>query len=329
MRGCRLKAPPLRTVAMRAIVYDRYGPPEVLEERELPSPVPGPSQVLVRVKAAALNPKDSLIRKGKFKAATGAAFPKLIGSDVSGVVEAVGAGVSTLRPGDEVFGMRNGFRGVTLAELAVLEADELAPKPKTLSFEEAAALPLTTLTALQALRDLGHVTKGSRVLLHGASGGVGVVAVQVAKALGATVTTTSSERNLELLRGLGADETLDYTKDPGLTRGRDWSCVFDIFGNLRFSKVKASLAPRGVYVTTVPALRNVVDDVRTRWLPFKRARLVVVKGNRADLEVVAALVAEGKLRPVIDRVLPLSETAAAMAHVETKRARGKVVLRVA
>lgn len=313
---------------MRAIVYDRYGPPEVLVLRELPAPVPGPGEVLVRVKAAALNPKDSLIRKGKFKAATGASFPKLVGSDVAGVVEAVGARVTTLRPGDEVFGMKNGFAGATLAELAVLNADELAPKPATLSFEEAAALPLTTLTALQALRDLAQVTQGARVLLHGASGGVGVVAVQVAKALGARVTTTSSEKNLDLLRGLGADETLDYVKDRGLSPGRDWSCVFDVFGNLRFSQVKASLAPRGVYVTTVPALRNVVDDLRTRWLPFKRARLVVVKGNRADLEVVAALVAGGKLRAVIDRVLPLEQAAAAMAHVETKRARGKVVLRV-
>lgn len=313
---------------MRAIVYDRYGAPEDLELRLMPAPVPNASEVLVRVHAASLNPKDSLIRKGKFKAASGPRFPKLLGYDLAGVVEAVGANVTHFKVGDEVFGMKNGFTGSTVAELAVATEDELAKKPAALSFEEAAALPLTSLTALQALRDLGKVTTGSRVLIHGASGGVGVVAVQLAKALGATVTTTSSAKNLDFVHGLGADETLDYTKSIGLEPGREWTCVFDVFGNQRFSRATASLAKHGVYVTTVPSPRNVFDDVRTRWLPFKKARLVVVKSNRADLEVLSKLVAAGSLRAVIDRVVPLAETAAGQAHIETKRARGKVVVRV-
>lgn len=313
---------------MKAIVYARYGTPEVLELRDVLAPAAGVGDVLVRVRAAALNPKDSLIRKGKFKAASGPTFPKLLGYDVSGVVERVGAGVSRLKVGDEVFGMRNGFTGGTVAELVTLKEDELSAKPASLSFEQAAALPLTALTALQALRDLGAVGPGSRVLIHGASGGVGVVAVQLAKALGARVTTTCSEKNLEFVRTLGADETLDYTKQTGLEAGRNWSCVFDVFGNRRFLTAKASLAPRGVYVSTVPSVRNVFDDLRTRWLPFKKARLVVVKSNVKDLEVLRDFVERGLLTPIIDRVVPLADTAAGQAHVETKRARGKVVISV-
>ncbi len=313
---------------MRAIVYDRYGAPGVLELRDLPSPAVGPGDVLVRVRAAALNPKDSLIRKGKFKTASGPTFPKLVGSDVAGVVEALGSGVTRLRVGDEVFGMRNGFTGGTVAELVTLKEDELCLKPEELSFDQAAALPLTSLTALQALRDLGQCGPGSRVMIHGASGGVGVVAVQLAKAMGATVTTTCSEKNLEFVRSLGADETLDYTKTTGLEAGRHWSCVFDVFGNRRFSAAKASLAPRGVYVTTVPSVRNVFDDLRTRWLPLRKARLVVVKSNAKDLEVLKGFVERGQLKPVIDRVVPLAETASGQAHVETRRARGKVVISV-
>ena len=345
---------------MRAIVYDRYGAPENLELRLMPAPVPNANEVLVRVRAASLNPKDSLIRKGKFKAvlwvhsafaqtsrrargdgrpagalplpsslsASSPGFPKLLGYDLAGVVEAVGAKVTHFKVGDDVFGMKNGFSGSTLAEFAVAAEAELAKKPPSLSFEEAAALPLTSLTALQALRDLGKVSAGSRVLIHGSSGGVGVVAVQIAKALGATVTTTSSEKNLDFVRSLGADETLDYTKSIGLERGREWTCVFDVFGNQRFSKAASSLAKHGVYVTTVPSPRNVFDDVRTRWLPFKKARLVVVKSNRADLEVLSKLVSAGSLRAVIDRVVPLAQTAEGQAHIETKRARGKVVVTI-
>lgn len=313
---------------MKAIVYDRYGAPDVLELRELAPPVAAAGEVLVRVRAAALNPKDSLIRKGKFKAASGPKFPKLLGYDVAGVVEALGAGVTQLKVGDEVFGMRNGFTGGTVAELVTLKESELCLKPARLTFDEAAALPLTSLTALQALRDLGGVGPGARVLIHGASGGVGVVAVQLAKALGATVTTTCSDKNLEFVRSLGADETLDYTKTTGLEAGRNWSCVFDVFGNRRFSAAKASLAARGVYVSTVPSVRSVFDDLRTRWLPFKKSRLVVVKSNTKDLEVLRGFVERGLLKPIIDRVVPLAETAAGQAHIETKRARGKVVISI-
>lgn len=314
---------------MRAIVYDRYGGPEVLEERELPVPRLRPHEALIRVHAAALNPKDSFVRKGRFALATGRRFPKLLGYDVAGVVEQVGARVSTLRVGDEVFGMRNGFAGGTIAELVAVPQTELCARPKGLSFEEAAAIPLAASTALQALRELGRVKPGARVLLHGASGGVGCFAVQVAKLLGARVTTTSSPRNFELLASLGAAERLDYAKDPFLDPGANWDVLFDIFGNQSFAKAKRSLSPGGVYVSTVPSARNILDDLRTRLLPGRRARLVVVRSRAADLDWLRQAAEAGTLRPVIDRVVPLAETARAQAHLETKRARGKVVVRVA
>jgi NADPH:quinone reductase-like Zn-dependent oxidoreductase len=313
---------------MRAIVYDRFGPPEVLEQRLLPAPVAGPGEVLVRVKAAALNPKDSLIRKGKFVLFSGRKFPRMLGYDVAGVVEATGAQVTRFKAGDAVFGMRNGFDGGTVAELVCLQEDELSHKPANVSFEEAAAVPLAALTALQALRDCGRLEPGGNVLLHGASGGVGVYAVQLAKLLGAHVTTTSSAKNLDFVRGLGADVTLDYAVDSGLTPERGWNVFFDVFGNRSFAKVRSSLAPRGVYVSTVPGPRIVMNDVLTRLSPFRRARLVVVHSNAKDLAFLASALESRKLVPVVDRVVPMAETAAGQAHVETKRARGKVVIRV-
>jgi NADPH:quinone reductase-like Zn-dependent oxidoreductase len=313
---------------MRAVVYERFGPPEVLEQRLVPAPIPQASEVLVRVKAAALNPKDSLIRKGKFVLFSGKRFPRMLGYDVSGIVESVGPGVSGFTAGDAVFGMRNGFDGGTVAELVAVKQDELALKPSALSFEEAAAVPLASLTALQALRDCGGLTAGGKVLIHGASGGVGVFAVQLARALGAHVTTTSSAKNLDFVRTLGADVALDYAVDTGLEATRGWDVFFDVFGNRSFAKVKASLGPSGVYVSTVPSAGIVLTDLLTRWQRGRRGRLVVVNSNAKDLSAVASFLAAGTLKPVIDRVVPMSEIAAAQAHIETKRARGKVVIRV-
>lgn len=313
---------------MRAIVYDQYGPPSVLESRLLPSPVPGQGEVLISVRAAALNPKDSLVRKGKFRRITGEKFPRQLGFDVAGVVHALGPGVTRFRPGDEVFGMKNGWAGGTVAEEVCLSTDELALKPKHLTFEQAAALPLAAMTALQALRDVGAVKPGQRVFIHGASGGVGVYAIQLAKVLGAHVTTTSSAKNLEFCRQLGANDAWDYTQKSGLEKGANWDVFFDVFGNRSFGEARPSLAPKGIYISTVPSVRIAVQHALTRWFG-KSARLVVVKSNAADLERLAQWADDGKLSAVVDRVLPFTEVAEAQAHIETKRARGKVVIRVA
>jgi NADPH:quinone reductase-like Zn-dependent oxidoreductase len=280
------------------------------------------------VKAASLNPKDSMVRKGKFAALGGRGFPKLLGYDLAGVVAAVGREVRRFNVGDAVFGMRNGFAGGTLAELVAVDEAELALKPAACSFEEAAGMPLVGLTALQALRDLAGLRVGAHVLIHGASGGVGVFAIQIAKCLGARVTTTCSARNVEFVKSLGSDLPLDYRVDSGLSHGRVYDAVFDVFGNLRFDKVRASLSSRGVYVTTVPSARSVFQEVATRWWPFRQARLVVVHSNADDLDWLREKAEAKALTTPIDRTFSLDEAALAQAHIETKRTRGKVVVRV-
>lgn len=312
---------------MRAIVYERYGAPGVLEVREVPAPVPARGEVLVDVAAAALNPKDSFVRKGKFQRVTGRRFPRLLGYDFAGVVRAVGPDAGAWKPGDAVFGMLNRWSAGTVAEQVCVPMDELALKPRASSFDEAAALPLAALTALQALRDEGRLRDGQSVLINGASGGVGVFAIQVARALGARVTTTSSARNLELCRSLGAHEAWDYAAGDALSAGGAFDVVFDVFGNRGFREARKALAPRGTFVTTVPSPAAVALHLATAWLP-RRARLVVVKSNRRDLEQLTRWVDEGKLKAVVDRVVPLEQTSAGQAHVETKRARGKVVVHV-
>ena len=313
---------------MRAVRYDRYGAAGVAKVVDVPDPVRDGSGYLVRVRAAALNPKDVLVRKGKFPVIAGLRFPKAMGYDWAGEIV---AGDASFPEGTRVFGMIQSWSAGAFAELAYVRAEECARAPESLSFEECAALPLASLTALQALRNEGHVGRGSRVLLHGASGGVGVFAIQIAKALGATVTTTSSEKNRELCASLGADRTLDYTAVDfrgASVDGGPFDAFFDVFGNQSFARVRGLLGPEGTYVTTVPSPRIVLDTLLTPLRTRRRARLVVVRSRRADLETIAKLVDEKKLHPVIDARFPLAEIREASLRVESKRARGKVVLTV-
>lgn len=313
---------------MRAVEYDRFGGPDVLALRDVPAPVPRAGEVLVRVRAAALNPKDLFTTRGKFRLLSGRRFPRRVGWDWSGEVVELGPGVHGVRLGEPRFGFIQAWSAGACAELAAVRVDESAPKPASLSFEEAAALPLVSLTALQALRDVARARPGQRVLVHGASGGVGVHAIQIAKALGLHVTTTSSARNLELCRSLGADETLDYAAADPLTGARArFDVVFDVFGNRRFDEAAPALSPAGTYVTTVPSARIGVDVARTL-VGGRRARLVVVRSRTRDHEEISALVARGALRPVIERAFALDEIAAAFEVLATKRARGKIVVRV-
>lgn len=212
---------------MLAAQYDRYGGPERVEVRDVATPVAGPGQILVRVEAAALNPKDVLTRAGKFAGIAGRQFPKGLGYDYAGTVAALGAGVANVRVGEPVFGMLSGWRGCALAQFVAVGAGEWAPRPVGLSAVEAAALPLVAQTALQALRDLGRVGAGSAVAIHGASGGVGTVAVQIAKILGARVTALCGAGSFELVRGLGADELHDYRQTPPSALSGPFDCFFD------------------------------------------------------------------------------------------------------
>lgn len=310
---------------MRVAEYDRYGGPDVLEVRERSAPEVQPGHVVVRVRAAALNPKDVLTRNGKYPWFAGRRFPKRVGYDWAGEAAQVGAGVTGIREGDALFGMIQAWSGGACAEYVHARVDELAPRPAGLSWTDAAALPLVSLTSLQALRDLAHVAQGARVLINGASGGVGVHAIQIAKALGAHVTTLTSAANQALVRGLGADDALDYATWNPATAPGGFDAVFDVFGNRRFAEVKRLLAARGTYVTTVPSPRVIAERFATAWT-WPHARLVVVKSRRADLETVSAMVGRGALRAVVDRVWPLSEIADAQRYLATKRARGKIVV---
>ncbi|MGF1467890.1 MAG: NAD(P)-dependent alcohol dehydrogenase [Sandaracinaceae bacterium] len=310
---------------MRGARYDRYGPPEVLEVGELPEPTARPREVTVRVHAAALNPKDVLVRKGKLRAFTGRRFPQVPGYDLAGVVDSVGAEVRTLAVGDPVHGMIQSWRAGACAERAVVPEDELAPKPASLTFAEAAAVPLAALTALQALRDELGVHSGDEVLLNGASGGVGTFAVQIARILAGRVVAVCSGRNAAWVRDLGADEVLPYDERPILERGRRFDAVFDIFGTAPYPAAKAILRPRGRYVTAIPRPAAVVRGALSR-MGITPARLVIVRSRRRDLEVLGRWIEAGRLRPILDRVLPLERIADAHRRVETKRTRGKVVV---
>lgn len=311
---------------MKAAQYDRYGGPEVIEIREVPDPVPGPRQILVRVGACALNPKDALTRAGKFARLAGARFPKGIGYDYAGTVIAAGAQVTEAKVGDTVFGMLSGWRGCAAAELVVVDRDEWAPRPQGLDAVQAAALPLAAQTALQALRDLGRVGPGSSVAIHGASGGVGTLAVQIAKALGARVTALCGADAAEQVRALGADAVHDYRQTPPAALPERYDCFFDVFGNQSYWRLRQRLTPRGRYVTTVPSAANLRDHALTALWPGRSARLVVVKTRRDDLLQLVRWVEDGRLKPVVAKVLPLSAMREAHALIQTKRTHGKIVL---
>jgi NADPH:quinone reductase-like Zn-dependent oxidoreductase len=311
---------------MRAVVIDRYGGPEVLRQATVPRPVPTRGQVLVRTRFIGVNPKDVIVRKGKFQVATGKKFPLLVGHDIAGEVVEAGLGAD-LAEGDLVFGMINDFAGRAYAEYAAVDCQQLAKAPASVELRVAAAVPLAAQTALQALRDNAQVRPGQDVLINGASGGVGVFAVQIAKILGARVTAVCSRRNIELVTDLGADRVIDYGQTELVNLDERFDVIFDVFGNYSFDKLQHLLSSRGTYVNTVPNAR-IFKDVAKTFARRKRAKLVIVKSRRDQLDWLRQQIDAGSLRVVVDRSFSLDDAADAHRYMETKRARGKVVLDV-
>ncbi|TYB63333.1 NAD(P)-dependent alcohol dehydrogenase [Nonomuraea sp. PA05] len=329
---------------MKAYVLSSYGSPDALELKHLDKPVPGPGEVLVRVRAASVQPADWHLMRGEpfisrlMPGPLGLRRPRItiLGADVAGEVEAVGPGVTGFGPGDEVFAMAAGGGG--FAEYVCVPETELAPKPAKLSFEEAAAVPLAACTALLALRDQGGVRPGSRVLVNGASGGVGTFAVQIAKAYGAHVTGVCSTRNLDLVRSLGADEVFDRTKEDFTRSGQVYDVLLYVAGNRSFAQCRRVMTRKGVCV--------LIGGAASRWLQpaghvfgtlaasaFVSQKAVLTdvlsaKGNRRNLEELSGLVEDGKLMPVMDRVYDFAELRAAVRYQEEGHAPGKVVVRV-
>ena len=322
--------------AMKAIVQDRYGSFATLESREIAKPEIGENEVLVRVAAAGLNIGVVFGVKGSplpMRLSSGLLRPKngVPGYDFAGRVEAVGDGVTAFQPGDEVFGVANG----TCAEYVRVSEDKLAIKPVNLSYDEAAALPVSALAALHGLRDAGKLQPGQRVLINGASGGVGTFAVQIAKALGAEVTGVTSTRNVEMVRSLGADHVIDYTREDFTKDGPRYDLIFDNVENRSLRDCRRALTPTGTLVlnsgTGAHGLAMLVRLLRPLVLsPFlhQNLRRYLSHPNRTDLNVLKAIVEENKLRPVIDRTYPLADTPTALRHIEAGHTRGKVIVRV-
>jgi NADPH:quinone reductase-like Zn-dependent oxidoreductase len=322
---------------MQAIVQDTYGSGAALQLREIERPAVGEHEVLVRVRAAGVNPADWAVMSGLPYIARpiyGLRKPKITvrGTDVAGVVEAVGGAVSRFSSGDEVFGASTG----SYAEYAAASEDGLALKPSNLTFEQAATVPMAGLVALQAIRDRGRVQPGHKVLINGASGGIGTFAVQIAKALGGEVTAVASTRNLDMLRTIGADHVIDYTKRDFTTGGDRYDVILDNVSNHSLSRLRHALTDSGVLIPNGGNFGN-------RWFA-SAGRLVggrllfgfggqtfgnfLVSTNHADLVVLKDLIEAGKVTPVIGRTFPLSQAAQALDHVGAGHAQGKVAISV-
>ncbi len=310
---------------MRAVTQYKAGGPEVLEVADVPRPAPQMTEILVRVHASGVNPTDWKTRaRGRFP--VGVTAPFTLGFDVSGMVEEVGRGVTIFKPGDEVFGMpRYPQPAAAYAEYVAAPARHFARKPENIDHIEAAALPLASLTAWQALVDTARVRQGQRVLVHAAAGGVGHLAVQIAKALGAYVIGTARQDKHGLLRTLGADELIDYATVDFASHLRDIDVVLDSVGSDYGERSLQTMRPGGVLVSLLPTDLRLADSWRSRHI---RVAHMLVEPDHAGMEAVAGLVRRGRLRPVIDSVFPLAHVGEAHARGEAHRRAGKIVLAV-
>jgi NADPH:quinone reductase-like Zn-dependent oxidoreductase len=317
---------------MKAIIQTGYGSADVMQLAELEKPIPGDGEVLIRVRAASLGAGEYFGMRGKpFPILFYIGFPRpkkdfVVGLDCAGIVEAVGGGVTRFKPGDEVYGECHG----SCAEYAVAKEGSLAPKPANLSFEQAAAVPTSACTALQALRDQGKVRPGHRVLINGASGGVGPFAVQIAKALGAEVTAVCSTGNAEMVRGIGADHVIDYTKEDFTQGSERYDVILDNVASHSLSATRRALTPDGLLVPSSghAGMGWVIAAALQSMFVRQQGALFVAATNTETLLELNDLIEAGKVTPVVDRTHPLGETAKAFAYLDEGHARGKVVITV-
>jgi len=323
---------------MKAIVYHKYGSPDVLELQEIEKPTPKEDEVLVKVHAASANPADWHIMRGKPFLVRLMGFgllkpkKKILGVDIAGRVEAVGRNVKQFQPADEVFGesdLRDG--GGSFAQYVCVSEDALALKPASMTFEEVAVVPLAAVTALQGLRDKGQIRPGQKVLVNGASGGVGTFAVQIAKSFGTEVTGVCSTRNLEMVRSIGADHVIDYTKEDFTKNGQRYDLILDAAANHSMFDHKRALSPKGIYVmvgsfSVAPMFAAMLLGPMISMFGSKKVGFLMAKMYKKDLVFMKDLLEAGKVVPVIDRRYPLSEVAEAIRYLEERHARGKVVI---
>ena len=320
---------------MKAILYTKYGPPDLLELTEIEKPVPNDNQVLIKVHAASANALDwrPFEMSPIFLGLMGNGFSKpkdtSMGVDVAGRVEAVGKSVRRFKPGDAVFGAANG----SFAEYACAGEHKLALKPDNLSFESAAAVPIAALTALQALRDKGKIQPGQKVLINGASGGVGTFAVQIAKAFGAEVTAVCSTRNLDIARSIGADRVIDYTREDFTKDTQRYDLILAVNGYHPILDYRRALSPEGLYISAGGSMAQIVQGLLlgrllSRFGSKKLGFMGMANTNQEDLLVLKELIETGKVVPVIDRYYPLSEVPEAIRYLMEEHAKGKVVIQI-
>lgn len=315
---------------MKAITNYKYGGPEVLKLEDIDKPVPAEDEVLVKIHATAINPLDWHVMRGTpyfMRMMTGLTKPtkfNVLGADIAGTVEQVGDEVKQWQTGDHVYGDIFNFGLGGLAEYACVKEDALIKKPDHLSFEETAAIPVAALTAWHGLQKFGPLTSGQKVLVNGASGGVGTFAVQMAKAWDAHVTGVCSTKNLELVKSIGADEVIDYTKTDLVKSGLKFDLIYDAVGNLSLSDYKQLMSVDGN--CAVVGYGGMKHMIRTMLLGGSRIRMVDFKSKQEDLMAINQMLVSGQVTPVIDRMYPLSESADAMTYLETSRAKGKVII---
>jgi NADPH:quinone reductase-like Zn-dependent oxidoreductase len=310
---------------MKAAVIDRYGGNDVVEVRDMPQPRCGAGSVLIKVRAAGVNPVDWKIRSGMLRIFTGSKFPRILGSECSGEVAETG-GTLRFKKGDPVIGFPGTRSLGAFAEYVCSPETATFAKPEGLSFEEAACIPIAGLTALQALRDHGRIAPGKNVLVNGASGGVGSFAVQIAKTFGAEVTAVCSAANIELVKSLGADLVIDYGKEDFTKGNSQYDIIFDAVAKRSFGECRKVLAPKGVYVSTLPSFSVVLNQYLTGRLSGRKARAVMVAPTAADMEWMKAHLETGRVKVVIDSVFPLDRSKEALARSEAGRAKGKIVI---
>ena len=317
---------------MKAIVHNRYGSSEVLEYKEIDPPVLQDDDVLLRVVAASVNAGDLFTMRGSpwlARLSTGLPRPKdhVLGWDAAGVVEAIGKNVTRFKPGDAVYCASSG----TFADFARAKDNVVALKPASLSFEQAAAVPTAGFTALKGLRDAGKVQPGQKVLINGASGGVGTFAVQIAKALGAEVTGVCSTRNVEMVRSLGADHVVDYTQEDFTRSGQRYDLILDNATSRSFGDLRRALTPQGIILPNSGhgGMTYVIKSFALAPFMRQQGSMFVANSNSADMDALTELIEAGKIKPVIDRTYPLRDARQAFRYLEEEHARGKVVLTVA
>jgi NADPH:quinone reductase-like Zn-dependent oxidoreductase len=324
---------------MKAIVCTKYGSPDVLQLQEVTKPAPQDDEVLIRIHAASVNARDWRFMRAKpffIRLAPGGLLGprnRILGADVAGRVEAIGSKVRQFKPGDEVFGYLPSATGRgTFAEYVCANENAITLKPANLTFEQAAAVPMAAITALQGLRDHGNIQPGQKVLINGASGGVGTFAVQIAKAFGAEVTAVCSRRNLDMARSIGADHVIDYTREDFIRNGQQYDLILAVNGYHPISDYLRALSPGGLYVVAGGSMFQLFQAARlgrqTSKTGNRRTYVVSLVQSQKDLDLMKELLESGKIVPVIDRSYPLSKAAEALWYFEKEHAQGKVVITV-